>query len=184
MGLKVFVLVPLILFAFTQVGAQALYSIHTVWDDSFSEWEVYTDIEEDEEGSFTLRWPLSNDWSEWSFRLGSFSGVFEQQWKDNPNVWELRADNEVINIRTRWTNDFTEWRLTSGTVKLTLRSRYTNQLSEWYVVDKKYGSFEMVSENERDPRDWEIYDDLNDEISMPFRLALSFIVITNSTPRI
>lgn len=160
-----------------------LYGIGTSWDDSYKEWILYT-ADEEVEGELSLRWAANNDWSEWDYRIDEESGSIKQKWHNDPSQWELRGGNEIITIKTKWSNDITEWRISTGSINLTLKSKYRNQLEEWELTTKTYGKFEMYTTYENDPRDWEIIDELDEEISLPMKLALMFVVMYNSTPKL
>lgn len=161
---------------------QELYAMSSDWDDSFREWTFVT--ADEEEGTFGQRWLTQNDWTEWNYSFNNLNGTLRRKWDDNPNHWELRTGGSVINIVTKWRNDFTEWRVSKGTLQLTIRSRYTNNLDEWVLRDKEYGNFSLQSEWEKDPRDWNIYDELAPEITMDMKLAMCFISIISSVPRL
>jgi len=165
-----------------QTDAQELFAINASWSDSFTEWSFIT--ADEQEGSFGLRWPNGNNWTEWIFDFEGLHGTMKMKWADDPNTWELRSGGEVINIRTKWKNDFSEWKISDGTTRLSFRSKYTNSISEWRVVDKLYGTFTMQTEWENDPRDWNIYDEMDETISIQMKLAMTFIAVTNSIPRI
>lgn len=174
----------LLLFFFPAwVQAQELAGFSTIWDDSFAEWHLYIYDEGEEEGKIELTWPMRDDWTQWSFRLGELSGTVKQKWKDDPNLWELRADNEVITIRTVWSNDWRQWVVTNGSVRLDVKSKYGNILEEWSIRDTQLGEMQMYTAWEGDLRDWVIEDRLDDEVSLPTKIALTFIPIFYSTPK-
>lgn len=160
--------------------AQYLTGIATRYNDSFVEWNFYTDLEE-EEGELRLRW--DNDWSEWDYRLEDNSGSIKLKWKDNPGEWELRGNNRIVSARILWNNDFTEWRITDNSISLTLASKWKNLFDEWKIRESSHGNFEMYTNWERDPRDWTIIDELDDEVSYEMRMMLMFIVVFHSSPR-
>ena len=162
--------------------AQVLTGIGTRWNDTFSEWIVYTD-EEDREGDLRLRWRLQNDWTEWEYRLGESTGRIKLKWRDNPNEWEIRGTNKVVTARTLWNNDFREWRITDNARQLTLKTRYGNLSEEWVLRSSNYGHFEMITSWEGDPRDWIIVDELDEQISLPMKMALVFVVVFHSSPK-
>lgn len=161
---------------------QQLYAINAEWNDSFREWSFVT--ADEEEGTFGLRWLDGNDWSEWIFDFEGLHGTLKMKWGDDPNTWELRSGGEVVNIKTKWKNDFTEWRVSQGTTQLSIRSKYTNNISKWSVVEQRYGNFILETEWDNDPRDWYIYDELGEDVSTSLKLALTFIVVINSIPRV
>lgn len=153
------------------------------WNDSFSEWTLFT-TEEGLEGELRLRWPLNNDWSEWQYRLGEAAGVIKIKWNDNPNEWEIRGNGQVVTARTLWNNDFREWRVSSGSTAIVLRARYNNMFDEWEIREnKEAGFFEMYTAYERDPRDWIIVDELSENINLPTKVAMVFLVLFHSSPK-
>lgn len=182
-------------------SAQQLSSVSTRWSDSFVEWDIFayeTDstgtvlLDEDTEepleykaGGLQLRWlNLRDDWSEWDYELGDERGTIKMKWKDDPTQWELRSyDGNIVTMRASWANDPTEWRITNNAFSLTLRSRWTNQLDEWSVQDANRGNIKLYTFRRQDPRDWAIEDQLVDEVSNSMRLAIIFIVLFHSTPR-
>lgn len=183
--------------------AQVLSSISSRWSDSFVEWELYAqtadtipaeeaEAEEameapDEElyGELKLRWlNLRDDWSEWDFSLGDERGTIRMKWKDDPSQWELRTySGAVVTMRAAWSGDPTEWRVTDNNFSLTLRSRWTSQLDEWLVQDNNRGTFYLYTLTEGDPRDWAIDDRFDGSVSQPMKMALIFLAIFHSSPR-
>jgi len=179
--------------------AQALSGISARWSDSFVEWELYASVSDttqteeadseapDEElyGEMKLRWlNLRDDWSEWDYNLDDQRGTIKMKWKDDPTQWELRTyDGAVVTMRAAWNNDFTEWRVTDNSVSLTLRSRWTNLLDEWQVEDATRGNFYIYTVYRGDPRDWAIEDGLDDSVSQHIKMALVFLTVFHSTPR-
>lgn len=182
-----------------RLSAQTLSGVSTRWSDSFVEWELFATLtdtvqaeDEDSElpdeelyGEMKLRWlDLRDDWSEWDYNLGDERGTIKMKWKNDPTQWELRGfDGAVITMRAAWNNDFTEWRVTDNSISLTLRSRWTNQLDEWQVEDANRGTFYVYTVYRGDPRDWAIEDNLDASVPQPMKLALIFLAVFHSTPR-
>lgn len=180
-------------------AAQTLSGVSARWSDSFVEWELFATLadtvqaeDEDSEspdeelyGEMKLRWlDLRDDWSEWDYNLGDERGTIKMKWKNDPTQWELRGfDGAVITMRAAWNNDFTEWRVTDNSISITLRSRWTNQLDEWQVEDANRGTFYVYTVYRGDPRDWAIEDNLDGSVSQPMKLALIFLAVFHSTPR-
>ncbi|MDO8367388.1 MAG: hypothetical protein Q7T20_11365 [Saprospiraceae bacterium] len=177
--------------------APVMTTISSRWQDSFVEWEIFSmvkqpDLEEgeapDEEyyGELKLRWlNVREDWSEWDFDLGGQRGTIRQKWKDDPQQWELRTySGAIITMRTSWNGDFKVWRVSDNTITLNIRSKWTTQLDEWQVQDDTYGNFYLYTLRTRDPRDWAIEDNLDPAISEEMKLAMIFLVIFNSSPKI
>lgn len=191
----------LLLLPAAALQAQKLSSISTRWNNSFVEWELYTILprdtlaepeeeteepQEERSGELKHRWlNVRDDWSEWDYQLGDEQGTIKVKWKDQPSQWELRSyDGNVITMRTSWPNDYTEWRVTDNDVTLQLKSRWKSQLDEWLVDDPAHGRFYMYTLRTQDPRDWAIEDHLDEKISQSLKLALVFLTIFNSSPRI
>ena len=172
----------LILFFPVFGSAQYISGIGTKWSDAFTEWTIYTE-EDGLEGDLTMRWQLNNDWTEWDYRLGEEFGSIKMKWKDNPSQWELRGGGEIVTIYMVWPNDIREWRLTNNTITLTLKSRWGNNLNEWQLKTDKYGHFDIYTNWENDPRDWNVYDELDEEISIHMKIALLFIATFHSSPK-
>ncbi len=160
-----------------------LYGASTAWGDSFKEWTIYAD-EEEIEGDLTLRWGMREAWTAWDYRLEDESGTIKIKWMNDASQWELRGGGEIITMKTIWLRDFTEWRISDGSITIKLRSKYKDYLEEWETVGDKYGSFEMITTYENDLRDWDIVDDLTEEVSLPMKMAMMFIVLFNSTPKV
>lgn len=177
--------------------APTMTTISCRWQDSFAEWEIFSvfqkeALEEDEVpeeelyGELKLRWlNVRDDWSEWDFELGGQRGTIRQRWKDDPQQWELRSySGQVITMRTAWNGDFKEWKVSDNSISLNIRSKWANQLDEWLVDDSNYGSFYLYTLRSRDPRDWAIEDNLGPDISEEMKLAMIFLVVFNTTPKL
>ncbi|MCB0687841.1 MAG: hypothetical protein KDC53_15000 [Saprospiraceae bacterium] len=162
--------------------AQELVGLSTRWDDSFAEWVIYTEGG-DVEGEITMKWPLKGDWSEWNFRIGELSGTIQVKWKNDPNLWEVRSDNQIITIRTIWKDDWRQWEVKNGDVSLDVKSRWANILEEWTADDDRYGSMKLYTSWEGDLRDWVVEDQLNEQITLPTKIALAFIPVFYATPK-
>ncbi|MFN0035309.1 MAG: hypothetical protein ACKVUS_09585 [Saprospiraceae bacterium] len=188
---------PFFFLADAAAQTPAMTTIGCRWQDSFVEWEIFAaqkrhDLEAGEEadeelyGELKLRWlNVRDDWSEWDYELGGQRGTIRQKWKDDPQQWELRSyAGTVITMRTAWTGDLKEWRVSDNTITLNIKSKWTNQLDEWLVQDANYGKFYLYTLRSRDPRDWAIEDNLDADISEEMKLAMMFLVIFHSTPKI
>ena len=192
------------LLAFAGLGplrahTQTLSSISARWSDSFVEWALYIpapdtvqteddDSEaaaEEEYGELKLRWlNMRDDWSEWDFNLGEERGTIKMKWKDDPTQWELRTySGAVVTMRASWSNDLSEWRVTDNAISISLRSRWTSQYDEWLVQDPTRGTFYLYTLVEGDPRDWKIEDNFDETLSQPMKMAMIFLTVFHSTPR-
>ena len=178
---QLFLLLTFSLFSFC-LSAQIITGMATKWSDDFRDWTIYTDVE-DEEGSLTMRWQNQLDWSQWDYRLGESSGSIKTKFNNDLSQWEVRGDGEIIDIRMKWNNDVNEWTISDGSKKLTLKAAYNNNLNDWEIVGNKNGAFQMYMEWQDDPRNWIIEEELDEEISLPFKMAIAFIGIFQTIPK-
>ena len=162
---------------------QDIIGVATKWSDSFREWSLFTE-DEDRTGDLYLRWSGREDWTQWDMRLGDTIAEIKLKWQDNPNEWEIRCLGTTVMARTLWNGDFREWRISDGDTRLVWKSRYGNQFEEWVLRDEDKGIFRMYTYWELDPREWVIEDALDEEISFPMRLALIFVAIFHSSPKV
>lgn len=180
--LKPSILLLFLLFLTANLSGQEIYGIATKWSDDFSEWELLT-RDDQVIGELKLRWPQRGDWSEWDYRIGDRTGQIKRKWLNDSNEWEIRADNAIISARTVWKDDFREWRITDNRMQMTIKTRYGNVADEWELKVRSYGRFEIISRWEGDPREWEVIDELDADISLPVKIALIFVSIYNSFPK-
>lgn len=163
--------------------AQTIIGVGTRYRDSFREWQITTDDEE-VRGQLWMRWAMRDDWTEWDVQIGDISATIQQKWRDDPNLWEIRCNGVTVNARTAWPGEFYRWKLTDGTHQFNWQSVYANQLSEWTVENSKVGEFFMYNYWEGDPREWVVMDELSEEVSLAMRLAMIFLSVHFSSPRI
>ena len=162
--------------------AQWLTGIGSKWNDSFTEWALFT--EEDElEGNLEIRWKRQFDWTVWDYQLGDERGSIKLSFPNDPSQWVIRGSDEVVTARTRWINDFREWRITNNSITLVFKSRWKNDFNEWMLDDDRFGEFVVVTEWKDDPREWQIIDELNETIGMTMKMAMVFIAIYHSSPK-
>lgn len=159
---------------------QNIERVGTIWGDEFTEWFFLSDSLE---GEIKMRWQMNDDWTEWDYHLDhEIHGSIEMKWRDDPTLWEVRGEDEIITCRIAWPNDFTEWRISNGDQTVTLRSKYTNQLDEWEVKSLEFGNFFMYTTFEGDTREWAI-EDYTENLSFEMKMAITFIAILHSIPR-
>ena len=159
--------------------SQTLTAFNARWDDEFTEWDIYTD-DEDEQGEFKMTWQLKNDWTKWNFTFGDVFGKAVMPYQNDKSVWEFRSFGEVVTCRTAWRGDFSEWKITNNDITLVLKTRLANDPNEWILGNDDHGIFAIYTAYEQDPRDWEIVDKLNEEVSLTMKMALVFIAVYNS----
>ncbi|MDX1476607.1 MAG: hypothetical protein R3301_02840 [Saprospiraceae bacterium] len=172
-----------VLFSPVWLDAQDIIGVGTRWSDSFREWEFRT-VDEYRTGRLDLRWRLRDDWTEWDYRMGDTTATMRLKWGDDPNLWEIRALGVTVTARTMWSNDFRQWRLDDGTHRIVWKTRYGNQVEDWEVRSDEHGYFAVYTYWEGDPRDWVVHDELSADVSYAMRLAMIFLTLVHSTPKI
>ena len=175
------VLIAIFLFGKSTLSAQTLTGAATRYSNDYGDWILYT-LDEDTEGTLQRRWKTSDDWTTWDYRIGEHTGQVKLKWSKNSNEWEIRGSNQIITARTIYNNDFRQWRLSGNSSRLTIGSRYGNIVEDWEVKEDHLGYFGIYTVWEGDPREWKIVDELSDEVSIPMKVALTFIVLYHSTP--
>lgn len=163
--------------------AQQLLGLGTRWNDSFNEWILYGETEE-QDGYLRLMYPLSEDWSAWEYRMGEAVGTIKLKWRNNPNEWELRGDNVIVTARTVWPDRFQEWRISDGNCTLTLRPRFPNLPEEWDTRSSGCGGWAAYTNFAGDPRDWIVESQLHATHAFHLSVMAAFISMFHSTPRI
>ena len=163
--------------------AQSVIGIGTVYNNSFREWTITTD-DEDITGELRMRWSFRDDWTEWDLRIGDLSATIEQKWDDDPNLWEIRCNGVVVNAKTTWPNEFNRWKLSDGSHQYNWGTRYFNDRERWFITDRGQDSFEVSMYYDGDPRDWTVTDNLPADVSDAMKLAMIFLAIFHSSPKI
>ena len=164
-------------------SGQAIIGAETRYNNSFREWVLITD-DDNIEGELRLRWTFSDDWSAWDWRVGDVAATIEQKWTDDPNLWVIRCQGITVNAKTAWAGEFHRWKLSDGKHQINWQSKYSNIKEEWEIDSHEDLFFQMYTQWEGDPRDWTIVDELPDDISPAIKVAMIFLTLHFSTPRI
>ncbi len=172
-----FTLLPFLLFS-----QNILTGISARYDDSFTEWIVYTD-DEDETGEIKMRWMQRNDFTKWDYDIGGRYGRIETSRGNDLTEWRISGDEDIITMRPRFPRDISEWRITDNDKTIIFKTRYSNNGDEWLIETEKYGWFTIYTEYARDPRDWIIIDEMNEDVSMTMKVAMVFAAVFNASPR-
>lgn len=180
---KIIYALSLICLANIMCAGQDIIGVGTKWNDTFREWDIHTG-DEWRTGELRLRWSLREDWTEWDFRLGDTTAEIRLKWTDDPNLWEVKCLGVTVTARTTWNNDFRQWKLSDGTHKFNWQSRYGNVRDEWILREDDHGFFSLQAYWEGDPREWVVTDDLDEDVSYAMRVALIFVALFNSIPKI
>ena len=163
-----------------QLRAQKLIAMRTQFNDSFTEWVLETEDEDDFDGNLSITF---NTFDDWSFTLGDIRGDIRQKFRGNDATWDVFAEGETITINRVWPRDNREWKLSSGKLRQTIRTRYGNTADEWRLASEEDGFFDIFTEWEGDPRDWIIEENLTEEYSPAFKVAMAFIAVYSSMPK-
>lgn len=102
----------------------------------------------------------------------------------SPTYGVVRCDGETVNVKTSWNGEFYRWRMTDGHHQYTWESRYANIHDEWVTGPNDNGFFRVYKYYEGDPRDWVIEDELPEDVSLAMRMAMIFVAVHFSSPRI
>jgi hypothetical protein len=175
--------IAFLLCCYSNIAAQQIFiGVSTQYDDSFRGWRFAVD-DEAFEGTLHQRWQMQNNWTEWDLEWANQNGYIRQKWKNDPSQWELRLDKDLVTMKTRWNQDTNEWIISDGNYELILSTRFSGQPQEWMVKKGKWGSFYIAMYYTDDPRDWEIEDNLKEEISDAMKIAISFVTFYHSSPK-
>jgi hypothetical protein len=169
-------------FGLTSLVAQEIVGLGARYDDSFREWDIFDDSEA-VIGEFQQRWQQNNDWSEWDIRYEDSWGSIRQKTKGDNGRWELRLDGETVTIKMNFPNDPSQWIITDNNISFDYTTRYANSADEWQTNSKQLGKFSIAMFNENDPRDWEVFDELNEKVSPAIKLAFLFTTIMVTAPK-
>ena len=163
--------------------AQKMIGISTTYSDSFREWVIPTE-DEDITGELRMRWSFQNDWTEWDLTVGDVNASIVQKWKEDPNLWEIKCDGIIVTAKTTWRGEFNRWKLSDGKQQLNWSSAYNNVLDEWTTDNSDDYFFQVYTYRDGDPRDWVIDDQLPEDVSTALKIAMIFLTIHFSAPRI
>ncbi len=156
------------------VAQDYLESIHSVYDDDLTEWDIYS---HEEEGKLEITWKIQRDLTEWTYELGDRSGIIRQKWQNSDNEYELRTDDGYyVKMKIRWNNDYSEWRIESDSATFIWMSKEYNDANEWGAKSEEFGEFYMYTQEEDDARDWIIEDYFNEDL-LPEKIACMFVTL-------
>ncbi len=155
------------------LDAQFIASIRAEWNDSFRSW-IIEDEEENRIGSIRLKWDLANDFSEWTFELLDYTGEIKTKWRNDPNMWELKSDDQVLTARPTWPGDYRSWTLSGKGQSIILEH---DRGYRWKIrsLDYTLNSYYLF-----DPRDWAVETTVED-LDPLLELFVIFLAIYHST---
>ena len=182
--LKLFLILGIAsLFFHSSIEAQEIIGIGTRYNDSFRQW-VITTADDELKGELLMRWDFRDDWSEWDLQIGELTASIEQKWKDDPNLWEIRCEGVVVNAKTVWPGEFNRCKLTDGQHQFNWGTEFFNLRDHWQSNNGGRESMDVYTYWEGDPREWVVEDNLPDDVSMAMKIAMVFLALHYSTPRI
>ncbi len=180
--MKTMLMAFMLLFVSAFSVAQQVTGLVTKFSDTFRDWEVYT-TDPDIRGELRMRWYMQNDWTVWDMSYGDINATIEQKWEEDPGFWVIRCNGKTVNAKTIWRGDFSRWKLSDGDQQINWRAKYSNQKDEW-ELDTRDPKFFMFTQWRGDPREWVVVDDLGEDTSDAMKVAMIFLAIHFSTPRI
>lgn len=160
-------------------GQTNLYFIESQYDDSFSQWTIHFD--EEEYGQIGLRWPLKNDWTQWSIDVGDYYGTLKQQRLNDPNHWQAKINSGIIDFRATFPGDLKQWTIKFQGSQYKLYMPYTNVIESWTLETKDH-YFDIFTSFEGDPRDWSFEESIDNTIPLELKLASITLVLAITTP--
>ncbi len=163
--------------------AQKIIGVGTRFNNSFREWIITTE-DEDIRGELRMRWTFQDDWSAWDWRVGDIAATIEQKWADDPNLWVIRCEGVTVNAKTAWSGEFKRWKLNDGNAQINWESKYTNRKEDWEINASGDSPFMMHTYWEGDPREWVVIDEMPSDVSTAMKVAMIFLTLHFSTPRI
>ena len=164
------------------LNAQELVGFSVEYGDTFAEWEVIPADEQIDIGELNVSWPQKSDWSDWDYNVAGRVGNIHQKWINRPNEWELIDGEYIVSIKNQWRGDLTIWKITCDDYTLKYESKYNNIADEWSLTTEGYGTFEVFTDFEGDPRDWVIQDRLEEDFPLALKMAMVFVSVYYSTP--
>ncbi len=162
--------------------AQELIGFSAEYGDTFKEWKVIPVNEQIDLGELNLSWPNKSAWNDWGYQLHDRVGNIRQKWINRPDEWELIDGEYIVSIKNQWRGDLSIWKIKCDDYSLKFESKYNNLADDWTLTTDKYGSFDIYTEYEGDPRDWIIEDRLNEDLPLALKMAMIFITIHYSVP--
>ena len=157
--------------------------ISTRWSDSFVEWEIYSNLEEESPcGELVMRWSQNNDWSQWDYRIGEVSGEIRTEWNDRMDEWQLTSEGEMVTMKTRWPGDFSEWRISDSDDEFIFSVENVTRPEEWQVKYQKNRKFQVYTEFEQDLRSWLIFQE-GGALRPATQMAMVFVTILSTVPK-
>lgn len=159
---------------------QTIVGLSTVEDHHFGKWEIITNAP-DLTGVVEGTWVAMNDWSEWQYALGDHTGWIKLRNKNDPNLWEVIGNDEIIHIRTIFPNEFNRWEVNNGRRSIDVETIRSGDVEQW-EAGRRNNTLFFYTYVEGDRRDWIIENNIPD-LSVAMQLAITFIPILHVVPR-
>lgn len=165
-------------------GQDTFLSMHSVWDDLLTEWEIIVLDESDKENVITIepRWPLRNDLQEWRVNLPEGIATISTKWRNDFTRWEMRINSEIYDISQKWRDDPNVWEIRNHGRRIQVETYIRDDANVW-EVSLPAGSFFFYTEYRNDPRDWIIETEGLVDLSNDQMLAALFIGMFQSIPK-
>ncbi len=168
---------------YQQLDSLWMLSWNSEWDDALHEFKiVYETPTEEDYGELLATWAHLEDWTQWEYSIGDYSGSIWQKWPRRDDEWELRSEGNITTITNRWRNDNSEVVINyNNEIKLIWKSKSFNDGNVWVLEKNDFGEFEFFTEFVDDPRDWLIYDDTALDLPLDVKVACCFIALYRTT---
>jgi len=153
----------------------------TVFGDDLAQWDVF-DYSGERAGELKLRFPpvagRGGDFTQWTFRMGAYSGSIRPKFAGREDQWEVRVDNDVVTVRTVFPRQFDQWAIGDGRTRVVFAVKDFALLEFWGTRGPTGpGRYEVYTRFEGDPRDWEVAEALTEPISPATQLAMLWLPV-------
>lgn len=171
----------LVLFYSQSLVAQEIHFLRTLYSDDFREWLLYDDENKDI-GNLRTRYQLTPDYSQWDIRLGELSGSVQLRWKDKPNEWEVRLQNEFLTASPTWPGQLDSWRITDHSKTYYLSLKQDPEGIQWILSKDQNDLLYVYNVYYNDVRDWAV-EYQKKEVSTSLIITAIFLSSYYSTPK-
>lgn len=153
--------------------SQKIVGYGTVYDDRLDKWQVLAENPE-QDGTIEATWALMDDWTEWQYTVGEHSGWIRLRQKNNPDIWEVVGEGQILEVRTIFPGEFDHWQVRYQRKTYDVKV-WRNDPEQWQVRTKEEGKLSFFTYQERDIRDWVIENEM--DYPVPLQIALTFVPI-------
>jgi len=107
----------------------------------------------------TMDTDFSNDWDDWTIRVGDTTGWVDTQFSEDWDNWSYSFGGQTGNIRTDFSEDWDDWYMTTSTGNIDISTEFSNDFDRWRVYDPASGrTFVVRTDFSNDWDDWTVYE--------------------------